>query len=170
MLPWIFIGLALFFGVFWFSGNAANILIIYVIGLTGMGVFLVLTSLTISKQSNLLKKAFETEKNYPPLLVKAILLFAGIGMLFGSIRYWQDVPFYQDQNFSVISGKPSSIDEYNSKGTVTELYVEIKGHTFVLDADMPQFPKYKKYEELLDKHFTILYLPNSNWIIDYKVE
>lgn len=170
MHPGIFFGLALFLGLFWFAGNVANMFMLNVIGLTGMGVFTVLTGFTITKVSEWINKSFETKKNYPTFILKAIVLLVGFGLLIGSINHWKDLPLYQNQKYSVVHGKPTSVDEYISKGTVTGLYVEIKGQIFDLDADLPNFPEFKEPEELLEKHFTIYYLPNSNWILDYKVE
>lgn len=171
MHPGIFIGLTLFFGIFFLAGSGANMIMIYVIGLTGMGVFTVLTGLTLSKWSEMIKKSFQTDKNSATIIVKGLVILAGLGMLVGSIDYWRDVPLYQNKKFSVISGKPSEVDDYQSKGTVTGIYVTIAGKTLDIDADIkPGLPDFKDPTELKEKHFTIHYLPHSNWIIDYKID
>lgn len=169
--PGIFFGLALFFGIFFLSGSAANMFLMYVVGLTGMGICIILTGLTIPKISAWIKKSFETDKNYLTMMVQGVVLLAGVGMLFGSIDYWRDIPLYNDKKFEVISGKPASVTEYRSKGNrhITGLDVEIKGELFYLDADLPDFPAFKETEELKEKRFIIFYLPNSNWIIDYQI-
>lgn len=57
------------------------------------------------------------------------------------------------------------------KGTVAGIYVTIEGKTLYIDADIrPGLPSFKNANELKEKHFTIPYLPHSNWIIDYKIE
>lgn len=146
-------------------------IMIYVVGLTGIGAFTVLTGLTLSKWSEMIKKSFETDKNFPVIIVKGVVILAGLGMLFGSIDYWRDVPLYQNKKFSVLRGKPSEVDEYQSKGTVTGIYVTIEGKTLDIDADIrPGLPSFKNANELKEKHFTIHYLPHSDWIIDYKIE
>jgi hypothetical protein len=169
--PGIFFGLTLFFGIFFLAGSGANMIIIYVVGLTGMGAFTVLTGLTISKWSEMIKKSFETDKNFPILIVKGLVILAGFGMLLGSIDYWRDVPLYNNKKFSVLSGKPSEVDVYKSKGTITGLYVTIRGKTLDIDADIrPGLPTFNHPNELKEKYFTIRFLPHSNWIIDYKIE
>jgi hypothetical protein len=168
--PGIFFGIALFFGIFLFAGSSANQYIIYLVGLNGMGIFTLLTGVTLPNKSDWINKQFQTNKRYPAIVVSGIVTLIGIGMLMGSIDYWRDLPFYQNHDFTLVSGKPTSIDEYTSKGTVTGLHVEIAGEIFILDADLPNFPNFKEVQELKDKKFTIHYLPNSHWILDYRVE
>jgi hypothetical protein len=169
LLPGISFGLALFFGIFLLSGNGAHMFMLYVIGLTGMGAFILLTGLTIPQKA-WINKSFQTEKNFPTIIVKCLILFVGISMLISSIDYWRDVPSYFKKELITLSGKPTLIEEYTTtKGGGTDTYVTVKGKTFELLEPGPKY-KYEKPEVLKEKVFTFYYLPHSEWIVDYKME
>ncbi|MFT4413791.1 hypothetical protein ACLM5H_08025 [Fredinandcohnia humi] len=161
----------MFFGIFLLAGTGANLFLIYVVGYTGVGLFTFITGISIPIRSEWINKSFQTEKNYPTLLIKSIFLLAGILMMIRSIDYLRDVPSYNKGIFAVIQGKPTSVEEYKTKGRITGIYVTIHHQTFDLDLDISStFPIYEKLSELKKQHFIIYYLPHSKWIIDYRIE
>lgn len=166
MHPGVFFGFALFFGIFWLSGGAAHNFMLYVIGFTAVGVFVLLMGLAIPKRWELLNKSFQTKNNLPTIIVKCIILFAGLGMLYSSINYWRDVPFYLKERFAVVRGKPVALEVFTEKGGGTDVYLIFEGVTLELYPE----PKYDDPMELKDINFTVYYLPNTSWAVKYEIE
>jgi hypothetical protein len=168
--PGIFFGFSLFFGIFLLAGNGAHMFMLYVFGLTSMGTSLLLTGLTIHKKAEPINKSFQTDNSIPTIILTGIFLFLGIGMLVSSSVYWRDIPIYLGEDFEVLSGKPSSVEERNtSKTGATDTYVTIKDKEMKLFEHGPKY-KYQKPEILKKKHFTFYYLPHSEWIVSYKID
>ncbi|WP_163100028.1 hypothetical protein [Peribacillus alkalitolerans] len=78
MHPGIFFRLSLFFGIFLLAGHAARMFILFVIGLTGMAIFILLTGITIPTRWKSANQSFKTKKNIPTVIVKGLVLLIGV--------------------------------------------------------------------------------------------
>ncbi|MFE8702854.1 hypothetical protein ACFYKX_19805 [Cytobacillus sp. FJAT-54145] len=156
----------MFFSIFLLVGNAANMFTFYLIGLTGVGCFILLTGIVIQKRSDAINKTFQTDKNYPTIMVKGAIIIAGIAMLMSSIDYWRDLPYYINKEFSIVKGKPTLVDEYEKSKGGTDIYITIDGKEMKLYPE----PKYDNPNELYEKVITVYYLPHSDWIEKYEMQ
>lgn len=140
---------------------------LYLIGLTAMGGFIFITGLAIPRRWDWLNQSFQTRKNVPTFIVKGLILLAGAGMLIGSINYWKDVPYYRNQEYSTVSGKPSIVDVYSSsKGGGEDIVITIKD----ISLDIYPYPVYDDPQDLKKRYFTVRYLPHTKWVIDYELD
>lgn len=164
--PELFIGLSMFFSVFLLVGNAANMFTFYLIGLTAVCCFILLTGIVFQKRSESINKAFQTNHNYPTLIVKGSIIIAGIAIIISSIDYWRDLPYYINKEFSIVKGKPTLVDEYEKSKDGIDIYITIDGKEMQLYPE----PKYENPNELYEKVITVYYLPYSNWIEKYEMD
>lgn len=166
MITSVLLGLGTSFILF-IIGIYANIFTFYGIGLSGVGLSLVLFG--VLKWKGI--KGVQSGINPRTIGVwKYRLLMIGMGFLalYGSTGFWLDLPSYINKNYSRLEGIPTKItyEEPSSKSELEgTIIVTIQNKRLPLDPS-PKYP----IEHMEGHRFEIYYLPHTEWIINYKIE
>jgi hypothetical protein len=150
-------------------GIYTNIFPYCAIGLTGAGLSFILYSIKVRRDS----KRFDRVQALPYIGSSLIwvyrlgILSLGAIALYSASSFWADSPAYLKKNYAKIEGIPSKIVyERPIKG-------EIKGTITVIinnkRLNLAPNPHYS-IEKLEGHRFLINYLPNTEWVMDYKIE
>jgi hypothetical protein len=169
--PFIF-GLAITFFLLVPLGIYTNNFPFCAIGLTGTGLSLILFSLKEKngrswKGTNRLKKL--------PFIGSSVMWIYRIGILglgglalFSALPYWADSPAYINKNYTKLEGIPSKIVyDQPSKGEIGGAFTVIINNKRLSIAPNSHYPHEKNIE---GQRFLIKYLPNTDWVMDYKIE
>jgi hypothetical protein len=168
MITSILIGIGVFFYFLSLLGLYGNIFLMFGIGLTGAGLSLVLSSITMKNNWD----GFKWRQKNPNLRIIMVwfqrLLFLGLGFLslYGASSYWLDLPSYINKNYSHLEGIPTKITYEEPSGHEVEgtIFVTIKNKTLSLDTLSNNPVKHME-----GHRFEINYLPHTKWIINYKI-
>ena len=141
------------------------------IGLTGAGLSFILFSLKVKKDW----KGFNRVKELPFIGSSVVWIYRlgilGIGAvaLYSASSFWADSPAYVKKNYAKLEGIPSKIvfEKPSSDGEIEGTITVIINHKRLSIAPNPHRPIGKN----VDGHrFMINYLPNTKWVMDYKIE
>ena len=140
------------------------------IGLTGAGLSFILYSLKVKNDWKGLNRVQELP--YIGTSVIWVYRFGILGLgalaLFSASAYWADSPAYIKKNYTKVEGIPSKIVyDQPSKGEIGGTITVIINHKRLSISPNPHNPIGKKME---GRRFLINYLPNTEWVMDYKIE
>ncbi|MEY2194456.1 hypothetical protein AB7942_17200 [Neobacillus sp. BF23-41] len=151
-------------------GMYTNIFPFCAIGLTGAGLSFILISLKVKN----VWKGFNRVQELPYIgsSVMWIYRFGILGLgalaLFSASAYWADSPAYIKKNYTILEGIPSKIVyEKPSKGEIQGTITVIIHNKRLNISPNPKYPIEKNVE---GRRFQINYLPNTEWVMDYKIE
>ncbi|WP_066253788.1 hypothetical protein [Neobacillus drentensis] len=140
------------------------------IGLTGAGLSFILLSLKVNNDW----KGFNRVQELPYIgssvtrVSRLGILGLGALALFSASSYWADSPAYIKKNYTKIEGIPSKIVyEQPAKGEIGGLITVIINNKRLSIAPNPHYPIEKNMD---GRRFFINYLPNTEWVMDYKIE
>lgn len=140
------------------------------IGLTGAGLSFILYSLKVKKDW----KGFNRVQELPYIGSSVVWIFRlsvlGLGAvaLYNASAFWADSPAYIKKNYTKIEGIPSKVVYENpSKGKFNGPITVIINNKRLSIAPKPRFPMERNLE---GRRFLIDYLPNTEWVMDYKIE
>lgn len=109
--------------------------------------------LAFSSAVMLFKKDFE-------IVERALYTIATIGLMIIN-PHWLDIPAYLTNDYRVIEGVPTEFDHRSPYKAGNYLHVEIRDVELKLPTSVPN--------SVSDRWFVIQYLPNSKFIMDYKI-
>ncbi|QOR64706.1 hypothetical protein IM538_12605 [Cytobacillus suaedae] len=162
-MAWTFVVTAFIFILFIPAGLAALHILVLYIGLLGLGFSFIFFGLTATQKWN----GYGSLKPISWFFRLIALAVGGFILYLGSQLY-TDVQVYVDGNFKTIKGVPTEIiDIESNREMVKTITVVIDEISFELK---PPSKYYFHTEKLEGKSFTIHYLPNTMWVIDYEVE
>jgi hypothetical protein len=101
----------------------------------------------------LLKKDFEIVERILYTIATIVLLFMD--------PYWLDIPAYLTNDYKVVEGVPTEFGYRSPYKAGKYLHVKIQNEELKLPTNIP--------ESHSDRWFVIQYLPNSKFIMDYKI-
>ncbi|MEH7309294.1 hypothetical protein, partial [Neobacillus drentensis] len=141
------------------------------IGLTGAGLSFILFSLKVKKEWKGFKRVQELPYIGSSILWVYRLGILGLGALalYSASAFWADSPAYIKKNYVKLEGIPSKIvyERPSTKGVIQGTITVIINNKRLSIAPNPRYPIKKNVE---GRHFLINYLPNTEWIMDYRIE
>jgi hypothetical protein len=164
------LGLGITFFLLVLLGIYTNIFPYCAIGLTGAGLSFILYSIKVKRDW----KGFNRVQKVPYIGSSAVWIYRlgilGLGALalYSASSFWADSPAYLKKHYAKLEGIPSQIVyegpvKGEIKGTITVL-INNKRLNIVPN---PHHPFEKNLE---GRRFLINYLPNTEWVMDYKIE
>jgi hypothetical protein len=168
--PFIF-GLGITFFLLVPLGIYTNIFPFVAIGLTGAGLSFILYSLKVKTNW----KGFNKVQRLPYIGSSVVWIYRlgilGIGVvaLYSASSFWADSPTYVKKNYAKLEGIPSKIvfENPSSKEEIEGTITVIINNKRLSIAPNPHHPIGKNVE---GHRFQINYLPNTKWVMDYKIE
>ena len=164
------LGLGITFFLFVLLGIYTNIFPFCAIGLTGAGLSFILYSIKVKKDW----KGFSKVQELPLIGSSLVWMYRfgilGLGAvaLYNASAYWADSPAYFHKNYKRIEGIPSKVVyKGHSTGEISGPITVIINNKHLSIAPRPHEPIEKNIE---GRRFLINYLPNTKWVIDYKIE
>ncbi|MFP5115350.1 hypothetical protein ACSU64_23650 [Bacillaceae bacterium C204] len=165
------LGLGITFFLLVLLGIYTNIFPFCAIGLTGAGLSFILYSLKVKNDS----KGFIRVQELPFIgssivwIYRIGILGLGAVVLYSASAFWADSPAYIKKNYAKIEGIPSKIvyEKPTSKGGMEGAITVIIHNKRLSISPNPRYPFEKNVE---GRHFLINYLPNTEWVMDYKIE
>jgi hypothetical protein len=167
----LILGLGITFFLFVPLGIYTNNFPLCAIGLTGAGLSFLLFSLKVKNDW----KGFNRVQKLPyigssiPWAYRMGILGIGAAALYSASSYWADSPAYLKKNYAKIEGIPSKIvyEKPSTKGEIQGTITVIINNKRLSIAPNPRDPIRNNVE---GRHFLINYLPNTEWVMDYKIE
>lgn len=167
----LILGLGITFFLFVPLGIYTNNFPFCAIGLTGAGLSFLLFSLKVKNDW----KGFNRVQKLPyigssiPWAYRIGILGIGAAALYSASNYWADSPAYLKKNYAKIEGIPSKIvyEKPTTKGEIQGTITVIINNKRLSIAPNPRDPIRNNVE---GRHFLINYLPNTEWVMDYKIE
>ena len=167
----LILGLGITFFLFVPLGIYTNNFPFCTIGLTGAGLSFLLFSLKVKNDW----KGFNKVQKLPyigssiPWAYRMGILGIGAAALYSASSYWADSPAYLKKNYAKIEGIPSKIvyEKPSTKGEIQGTITVIINNKRLSIAPNPRDPIRNNVE---GRHFLINYLPNTEWVMDYKIE
>ncbi|MEH7074921.1 hypothetical protein [Neobacillus drentensis] len=167
----LILGLGITFFLLVPLGIYTNIFPFCAIGLTGAGLSFILYSLKVENDW----KGFNKVKKLPFIGTSAVLIFRlsllglGAAALYNASAFWADSPVYFKKNYAKLEGIPSQvIYEKPAKGEMINGPITVIINNKRLNiAPKPDYPIERSLE---GRRFLINYLPNTKWVMDYKIE
>lgn len=161
-MPWLFVVTAFIFILFIPTGLYTQHIVVFFIGLFGLGLSFCLFGITATKNW----KGFGELR---PISWFFRLLSIGIGgfIIYLSNPLYIDVTYFMNKQYEIIQGVPSEImDPGTNREMVKMITVVINEQSFEL-IPKPEF--YIDIDKLEQKMFKIYYLPNTKWVVSYEV-
>ncbi|MFE8699676.1 hypothetical protein ACFYKX_03450 [Cytobacillus sp. FJAT-54145] len=161
-MPWLFITTLFIFILFVPTGYSTHHILVFFIGLVGVGASLVLFGLTATKK-------WKGYGELKPISWFFRLLAIGIGFFVLQLanQYYVDVKYYLDGETETVSGVPTEIIDFEAnRELVKTVTVVIDDQRFDVAVKAKYFLEVGNME---DKTFVIHYLPRTKWVVNYEV-
>lgn len=161
-MPWLFITTLFIFILFVPTGYSTHHILVFFIGLVGVGSSLILFGLMATKK-------WKGYGELKPISWFFQMIAIGTGFLVLQLanQYYVDVNYYLKNESATVVGVPSEIITFD---TTREL---VKTVTVVVnDIPFDVVPKpnyYLEVKDMKEKTLVIHYLPKTKWVVDYEV-
>ena len=165
MKPSFLIGSGIIFFLLVPLGIFTNIFPIYGIGLTGAGVCFVIFSIIVKNDW----KGFNRFKRVPYLtaivigMYRITVLVFGLIALYGASAFWQDLPAYVSEDYSIAEGVPEDVMKEEGSDGLIILTIDGKKHPLPPTSGL-------SVEDFKEEQVEVRYLENTDWIMGYEVK
>lgn len=162
-MPWLFMATAFIFFILIPTGFFTKHILVFFIGLAGVGSSMILFALTATK-----KWSGYGDNKSVAWFFRLVVVVIGSVVLYVANIYYSDVRSYLDGSYAIITGVPSEIIGSDAQREfVPTITVVINNESFEI---IPKAKYFNNLEALENKMFTIYYLPNTKWVIKHDVD